>query len=174
MSKARLNIAALAKLLKKNPHLKLKQTGGPPFPSGKEEKAQGVSNSYSRAAGGRRPDLGNRYFRSRWEANYARYLNLLIAQKQILAWDYECQTFYFESIKRGVRSYTPDFKVTLSDMSHEWHEVKGWMDDKSAVKLKRMARFYPAEKVTVIDDAWFEQAYKTGLDRCIPNWERGA
>jgi hypothetical protein len=57
MSKVRLNIAALAKLLKKNPHLKLKQTGGAPFPSGKEEKAQRVSNSYSRAAGGRRSDL---------------------------------------------------------------------------------------------------------------------
>ncbi|MCV6900732.1 DUF1064 domain-containing protein, partial [Escherichia coli] len=88
-----------------------------------------------------------RFFRSSWEANYARYLNWLIAQGEIAKWEFECQTFVFHGITRGVISYTPDFKVYSKDGSHEWHEVKGWMDAKSKAKLKRMAKFYPAEKV---------------------------
>ena len=126
---------------------------------------------YSRCASGKRADLNNRYFRSAWEANYARYLNLLLLKGEILEWDYECQTFVFEKITRGTRAYTPDFKVTHTDGRHEWHEVKGWMDDKSRVRLERMARYYPAEKVLVIGADWFKTAAKT-IAHVIPLWER--
>lgn len=108
------------------------------------------SNAYSRTKSGKRADLDNRFFRSSWEANYARYLNWLIAQGEIKAWEFECQTFVFHGVTRGVLTYTPDFKVYANDGSYEWHEVKGWMDAKSKAKLKRMAQFYPAEKVIVI------------------------
>lgn len=128
--------------------------------------------AYSRAAAGKRPDLNDRYFRSSWEANYARYLNLLVTQGQISEWDYECQTFQFEKISRGTRCYTPDFKVTFPDGHHEWHEVKGWMDDKSRVRLERMARYYPAEVVKVIGADWFKSANR-GVAYVIPTWERG-
>lgn len=127
-----------------------------------------------RSSGGRRADLGGLYVRSTWEANYARFLNLLVAQRKILRWEYEPHTFWFESIKRGTRSYQPDFKVYLLDGTHEWHEVKGWMDPKSKTKLARMARYYPDEKVVVIAQGWFRQARRGGLAACIPGWETGA
>jgi hypothetical protein len=131
-----------------------------------------LRHGYSRSAGGRRADLDNAYFRSSWEANYARYLRFLVGQSQIRAWEYEPHTFYFESIKRGTRSYTPDFRVTLPDGRVEWHEVKGWMDDKSRVRLARMAKFYPAEKIVLIDEKWFRSANRGGLAAVIPGWEK--
>jgi hypothetical protein len=126
---------------------------------------------YSRTRGGRRADLDGRYFRSAWEANYARFLNFLKARGEISGWEYECKTFVFEAIKRGTRAYTPDFKVTTGDR-HEWHEVKGWMDQPSRTRLKRMAKYFPAEKVVVIDAGWFRQANKT-LAGAIAGWETG-
>ncbi|NUP13793.1 MAG: hypothetical protein HOW73_47765 [Polyangiaceae bacterium] len=128
-------------------------------------RARGVSN------GGRRADLENVYFRSAWEANYARYLNLLKRQNGIVRWEYEAHTFVFEKISRGNRTYTPDFKVTYPDGHIEWHEVKGWMDQPSKTRLARMARYFPTEKVVVIGAGWFKAAAK-GVAHVIPGWER--
>jgi hypothetical protein len=129
------------------------------------------SNPYSRANGGKREDLDNRYFRSTWESNYARYLRWLKEQGQIADWEYEPQTFVFAGVTRGVLSYTPDFKVIEKDGSYCWHEIKGWMDAKSKAKLKRMAKFYPAEKIIVIG----EEEYKaiTKWRSLIQGWESG-
>lgn len=118
-------------------------------------------------------DLGGRYFRSSWEANWARYLNLLIAQKQVRSWEFEPEVFEFGGIKRGQRFYTPDFKVENQDGSVEFHEVKGWMDPKSATKLKRMAKYHPSVKVIVIDRAAYDEVARK-LGGLIPNWEWGA
>ena len=41
------------------------------------------------------------YARSRWEANYARYLEWLRANGSIAKWEHEPETFWFEGIKRG-------------------------------------------------------------------------
>jgi hypothetical protein len=119
---------------------------------------------------GRRADLGDRHFRSAWEANWARYLNWLLEQGQIIDWDYECQEFEFEKVKRGHRFYLPDFKVTNLDGSVEFHEIKGYMDDRSRVKLERMARYYPDVVVKLID----RDAYKSiarEFKRRLPGWE---
>lgn len=126
---------------------------------------------YSRCAGGRRPDLGDVYFRSAWEANYARFLNLMVAQGHVAAWEYEAKTFVFEAIKRGVRAYTPDFLVRRPNGNHEWHEVKGWMDPKSATRLKRMAKYFPEEVVVLIQEGWFKSARRSGLSAAIAGWE---
>ncbi len=112
---------------------------------------------------GHREDLGGQYFRSAWEANYARYLTFTKTR-----WEYEKQTFWFEKIRRGVRSYTPDFYLPDQKV---FHEVKGWMDKKSATKLKRMRIYYPSETVHVIGREFFKQANKQGLCRLIPHWE---
>lgn len=126
-------------------------------------------NPYSRTKSGKRADLDNRFFRSAWEANYARYLNFLIAQGSIAAWEYEPKTFVFEGVTRGQLTYTPDFKVIEHDASYVWHEVKGWMDAKSKAKLKRMAKFFPDEKVIVIGPDEYKAIRKwAGL---IPDWE---
>ena len=38
------------------------------------------------------------FFRSKWEANYALYLNFLVKQKQIKDWNYEKDVFIFHKI----------------------------------------------------------------------------
>lgn len=113
--------------------------------------------------GGRRVDLGGRYFRSSYEANYARYLNF-----RKIAWEYETKTFRFEKISRGTMSYTPDFFLTEEG---EYHEVKGWMDPKSQTKLARMTRYFPGAKIVVIGADWFRSAERQGLCAIIPGWE---
>lgn len=131
-----------------------------------------MRSGYTRGAGGRRADLGERYFRSSWEANYARYLNWLLIHGKILRWEYEPKTFVFEAIRRGTRAYTPDFLVVFPDSRSEWHEVKGWMDQQSKTRLARMARYFPEEVVVVIGAAWFKWARRS-VAHLIPNWEMG-
>lgn len=128
-------------------------------------------NGHNRGAGGRRQDLDNMFFRSRWEANYARYLNLLVKRGEVLSWEYEPKTFTFDAISRGTRAYTPDFRVVFDGGRVEWHEVKGWMDQKSRTRLARMAKYFPAEIVRVIDKAWFRSAAKSGLAALLVGWE---
>lgn len=104
-----------------------------------------------KTSAGRAKDLGSTYFRSKWERNYARYLNRCIELGEIKCWEYETDTFWFESIKRGVRSYTPDFKVTRNDGSVFYIEVKGHLDRKSKTKLKRLRKYHPTIELRLVD-----------------------
>ncbi len=128
-----------------------------------------ASNPYSRTRSGKRADLGNQFFRSSWEANYARYLNWRLEQGEIAAWEFEARTFVFEGAQRGVISYTPDFKVVCQDGSCEWHEVKGWLDEKSKERLRKMAEYYPAEKLVLIDRKAYQRLERQM--RTLPHWE---
>lgn len=98
-----------------------------------------------------------KFFRSEWERKYACYLEFMKSKHMIRSWQHEAKEFWFLKIKRGVRSYKPDFKVVTREGTVEYHEVKGWMDPKSNTKLKRMAKYYPAVVVKVIDATWFKQ-----------------
>jgi hypothetical protein len=40
--------------------------------------------------------------------------------------------------------------VVQLDGSHEWHEVKGWMDTKSKTRQKRFSKYFPDEKVRIV------------------------
>lgn len=95
------------------------------------------------------------YFRSGWEVKVAMFLQHRQEGLQIEKWEYEPQTFWFLEIKRGCRSYKPDFKVTEFDGSHYWLEVKGYMDPKSKTKIKRFHKYYPNEKLIILDSVWF-------------------
>ena len=118
---------------------------------------------------GKREDLGGQFFRSSWEANYARYLNFLIVQGEIKSWEFEPDTFVFHGVIRGELTYTPDFKIVENDGSIVFHEVKGWMDRKSKAKLKRMAEFYPEVELIVIGEDEYKALGKwKGL---IDGWE---
>jgi hypothetical protein len=130
-----------------------------------------TANSYSRCRRGIREDLGF-FVRSRWEANYARYLNWLHARGDIAGWEYEPQTFRFEGVSRGPYTYLPDFKVTEVSGKVVFHEVKGWMDASSRNRLKRFAKFYPDISLIVIDQKAYRQI-EGKLWTVIPNWERG-
>ena len=90
------------------------------------------------------------YFRSQWEVDFAYYLEMLKQYRQIQEWEYEPKTFWFEQIKRGVRSYLPDFRVTEKDQSIIYYEVKGYMDARSKTKLKRMKKYYPDVKLQLV------------------------
>lgn len=129
-----------------------------------------IRASRGRGKAGRRADLDNQHFRSRWEANFARYLNLLVGMKEIQKWEYEPDTFWFEKIRRGVRSYLPDFKVWRNDGTVYYIEVKGWMDKKSATKLKRMKKYHPSVEIELVDEKRYRGIKKT-CAAMIPNWE---
>lgn len=110
------------------------------------------------------------YFRSRWEANYARYLQWLKDRGEIYEWEHEPHTFWFEGIKRGCVSYLPDFRVTENSSERVYHEVKGWMDDRSKTKIKRMAKYYPGVKLLVIDSRQYKALQKT-MRPLVRDWE---
>ncbi len=119
-------------------------------------------------------EIGNKkiFARSIWEANYARYLEFLKQHKKILDWEHEPKTFWFEGIKRGCVSYKPDFQVFDIDGSWVWHEVKGYLDNKSITKHKRFKKYFPEEKLFIIDKTWFSRNSKQ-LSGLISGWEKG-
>lgn len=86
------------------------------------------------------------YFRSKWEANYALYLDFLKKQKEIQDWAYEVKIFEFP-VKHGTTRYMPDFQVIENSGEITYREVKGYMTSKAKTQLKRMAKYYPNIKV---------------------------
>lgn len=139
-------------------------SGSPLAPSG------AVRNGVTRRAkGGRRADL-NLFVRSSWEANYARYLNFLIKNNEITSWEYEPDTFEFADLRGSASFYTPDFKILKLDGKYEYHEVKGWMDPKSATKLKRMHKYFPEVDLVLIHQDIYK-ALAREVSGVVPNWE---
>lgn len=104
------------------------------------QRKKGNAFQYTRT--GMRPDIGMNV-RSSWEANLVRVLNIYKIE-----FKFEPTVFPFP-IKRGTRGYTPDFFL---ERNEEWIEVKGYLDDKSKIKLKRFKRYFPDEfnKLTCI------------------------
>lgn len=115
--------------------------------------------------------IGNKscHFKSAWEANIACYYEYLKSINQIKDWEYEPITFWFEKIKRGVRSYKPDFRITDLDDSFYYVEVKGWMDSKSKTKLNRMRIYYPNIEMFLIDSKKYSEISKN-YRNMIPDW----
>lgn len=132
--------------------------------------AQNPERVHTRAKGGRRPDLGDIYFRSSWEANYARYLNLLKKMGLVVSWQFEPKTFWFP-VKRGVVSYKPDFLVFFKGAERgEYHEIKGWVVARDRTKWARMAKYYPDVKLVVVGHSEY-RTIKNKWASAIPEWE---
>jgi hypothetical protein len=111
---------------------------------------------YTSAKGGKREDL-QMYFRSNWEANFARILNY-----QGKNWVYEKYTFQLEECI----SYTPDFYVIEEDT---FYELKGRMNERSIKQLELMKEKFPHIKLVLIcGKEYYElkKEYKTKI-----NWE---
>lgn len=137
----------------------------------KAASSRTASNHHTRAKGGRRSDIGDIWFRSSWEANYARYLNLMIELGLVDKWEFEPETFWFEKIKRGVRSYLPDFKVNYKNSETAIYvEVKGWVQDKDKTKWKRMKKYHPHITLEIVGQKEYEEI-KRKWASSIPNWE---
>lgn len=123
----------------------------------------GKGNSYQYTKTGMRLDLGsNTTYRSGWEADFARILTV-----HRIPFQFEPTTYTFP-IKRGTKTYTPDFYLPNTD---EFIEIKGWFDDKSRIKLKRWSKYYPDEfsKLYVILSKYSKKAKLTCLDLGIKN-----
>jgi hypothetical protein len=118
-----------------------------------------------RVIGGKR-----KYYRSKMEANYARYLEWLRQRGKIAHVEHEPETFWFPGIKRGCVSYLPDFRIVNNDGSVEYHETKGWLDNKSKTKLKRMAKYFPDVKLILIDSVNYSSIQRS-VRALIPEWE---
>ena len=123
------------------------------------------NRAHGYAKGGKRKDLNNVYFRSSWEANYARILNHLVDGKLIKGWEFEPDLFDF-----GDERYLPDFKITNAHGDTAYHEVKGWMDETSKRKLTKMRKFYPDVPVVLIDSDEYKILENTYAPM-IQNWE---
>jgi len=90
------------------------------------------------AKGGYREDL-KQYFRSKMEANVARYFDLRECE-----WKYEPTEYCFDKIKRGQRYYKPDFILYyLND--YFLFEVKGYFRPEDKTKLRRFKKYYPTK-----------------------------
>lgn len=96
-------------------------------------------------------DIGGKHFyaKSKKEMMYAHMFESHKKAKKILEWDYEPHTFYFEGERRGPVNYKPDFRVLELDGSISWHEVKGWMDQRSTSKIKKFKKYFPELKLYV-------------------------
>jgi len=123
---------------------------------------------YSRGRKSTRSDLGF-YLRSSWEANFARYLNLLKAENKISHWEYEPD--FFELLhKNKMITYIPDFKVWEKQNSEPiYYEVKGWLDNKSKLKLTLTTEQLPNISIILIDENKYNDI--ANLKDMIPNWE---
>lgn len=101
------------------------------------------------------------FFRSSWEFYYAVFLENLKRTGKIKDWFHEPKCFWFEKIKRGVRSYLPDFLVIHLTDSQEYVETKGYYDSKSQTKMKRMAKYYPDVNIRLVGSDWFYSNIKS-------------
>lgn len=97
------------------------------------------------------------YFKSSYEIQYAYYLEALRLKGKIKDWFYEVDTFWFDGIKRGTNNYKPDFKIIELNGDINYVEVKGYMDEKSATKIKRMGKYHPDIKLSVLGADWFKR-----------------
>lgn len=112
------------------------------------------------------------YFRSTWEIRYAQWLEYQKRQGWIYDWDYEPKTFWFDGIKRGCVSYKPDFQVFIEKRRWYWVEVKGYYDAKSITKIKRFKKYFPNERLQLVDKKFFAKN-NAKLRLLIPDWEVG-
>ena len=118
----------------------------------RHDKGSYCETLYTSAHGGFRQDLGT-YFRSNWEANYARIMNY-----EKIHWEYEPKTF---RLLEGM-SYTPDFLI-----DGKFFELKGRMLEKALLKINMFKKMYPEYMLTVIGPVeYFElrSKYKKNIE----------
>ena len=118
-------------------------------------------NAYQYTKTGYRKDI-DMNVRSSWKANFVRVLRIYKIDFQ-----FEPTVFSFP-IKRGTKGYTPDF---LLNRNNDWVEIKGYLDDKSKIKLKRFKRYYPDEfeNFTCVISKYSNDAKNFMKDLEVPN-----
>lgn len=103
----------------------------------KDVGSRPTSPRAARAKAGIRPDLGDHYFFSRWEANYVRVLNFLGKK-----WIFQPRVFRLRS-----QNYTPDFYLPEDDA---YIEIKNFLSDYSMKRDREFRELYPDLKLKLI------------------------
>ncbi len=134
---------------------------GKPFLQGKENPHFGKPNEYYKGHGrSKRKDLNNMFFKSKWEANFARVLNYWK-----IPWEYEKTRFNL-----GDCTYCPDFKIFDPEVPPYFVEVIGFFDDIHKKKLKLFQEKYPNEQIQIIHKIEYEDL-KHKFSNIIESWE---
>lgn len=81
-------------------------------------------------------------YRSLWEQEYAHLLNIRLAAKEIIGWQYEAIRLKIAD----KTTYTPDFLILYPDGSQEFVEVKGYLRQSANVKFKACAEKFKGFK----------------------------
>jgi hypothetical protein len=117
-----------------------------------------TSPKAARAKAGIRPDIDPElYFFSRWEANFARILNLLKVK-----WIFQPRTFNLETQK-----YTPDFYLPDKDT---YVEIKNFLSAYSANRDREFRKLYPSTKLELILKSDYLKLQEQ-FSPYIENWE---
>lgn len=146
---------------KKHPNFKVLKSTNIDHQILEQDRKTVKGNAYRHTKTGYREDLGMN-FRSNWEANFCRIINAYE-----INFEFEPKVFTFP-IKRGTKGYVPDFYLPEKD---EWIELKGYLDEKSKIKLKRFKRYYPLEfeKLTFIISKYSTDAKNFAVANGIKN-----
>jgi hypothetical protein len=136
----------------------------------KQRYADGMPIPQSK--GNKRSDL-NMYFRSTWEANYARILNYENTQ-----WSYESNRLSLLDNSGDIAAvYTPDF------FTDKWIEIKGHADasddwncecsrcDRDKMKMLLFSEQYPDEEIELIGKKEYRILCSQYVS-IVPNWEK--
>ena len=116
----------------------------------------------NRYKSGERRDLPGIRFRSSWEANYARILNLWVSSGKISKWEYEP-----DILEIGDIIYIPDFQVFYNNIS-EYHEVKGYKRKRS---MEKISMAIDAGFPIILIDLKVYKNLEKEYRHMIPNWE---
>jgi hypothetical protein len=134
-----------------------------------EIKMRGGINTYS-SRGNHETVIGgkNYVFKSSWEKEIANRLQSLKDDGSITGWGYEKKHFNFDDVKRGIRSYCPDFEVSLNDGGKMYIEVKGWKMPSSMKRIEMFRERYPNIKLYMIDEREYKKVISESdhLRRC--------
>jgi endogenous inhibitor of DNA gyrase (YacG/DUF329 family) len=114
---------------------------------------------YPKGIYGRRPDLNNQFFRSTWEANFARICNLYGTK-----WEYEPKKFWLPELEAY---YYPDFYLPEINI---YIEITGWENNLKKLKLESFAKNYPNISIIhIIGEIWYK--YFRPYSLLLKEWE---
>lgn len=117
------------------------------------------TNLYSSSRKGFREDLNNQFFRSAWEANFARLCNYFGTK-----WEYEEHKFFLEKIEQF---YIPDFYLPEINT---FVEITGQETPYKNKKINMFIESFPEYNfIHIIDKDWYKKF--SPLKHIIPQWE---
>lgn len=135
---------------------------GKPQPEGWVQNMKITYGGVFRGRAGKRKDLDDMYFRSSWEANYARVLKC-----SQIDYYFEQKSFLIDLPNGGKSRYTPDFYLPQHD---KFIEVKGYWMPNARIKYILFKKQYPNIKIEILDGEKYNQL-KEEYKELIKEWE---